>query len=66
MRGETNYLICVFKTFMFLNSVWAKAVFCYVLFLAEPSEGSGAFDTTGGGGEKLERGVHAGCYQCLT
>lgn len=51
---------------MFLNSVWAKAVFCYVFFLAEPSEGSGAFDTTGGGGEKLERGVHAGCYQCLT
>lgn len=50
---------------MFLNSMLAKAVFCYVLFLAEPSERTGAFDT-GGGGEKLERGVHAGCYQCLT
>lgn len=36
-----------------------------MLFLAGPSERTNAFDTTGGS-EKLERGVHAGCYQHLT
>ena len=50
---------------MLLNSILAKAVFRYLLFLAEPSKRAGAFDTTSGG-EKLERVVHAGCYQHLT
>lgn len=36
-----------------------------MLSLAGPSERTNAFDTTGGS-EKLERGVHAGCYQHLT
>lgn len=36
-----------------------------MLFLAGPSERTSVFDTTGGS-EKLEREVHAGCYQPLT
>lgn len=60
------YLVCVLKAFcVLLNSTLAKAVFCYPLFLVVPSKGAGAFDSVVGG-ERLERGVHAGCYQHLT